>query len=296
MELVLSLYSGIGLFDSAFKSLDYCVVSAGDIFCGQHHNIAKFQGIGGHFDGIIVTSPCQEFSKANRNPNYDLGCAYISEAVRVIFECKPKWCIFENVEGSPDIHIQGYGAQRFFLNDAHCGGIQDRHRKFQWFEQNGHFRPLQFCRILDAKKPASCVTTRSSISISEMARLQGFPDLKLSGFTSEGAKRAIGNGVSFNTATTIARAIRFRNNSGLLCVCGCGESIDSNRTAFNASCRKRIERREKTPNKALFYCPRCSGDCEVDTGIYGIQPCDCVYKRSQVRNLITPNSVELKEF
>lgn len=295
MELILSLYSGIGLFDSAFKNLGYCVVNAGDIKDGQHQNITRFKGINNRFDGILVTSPCQEFSKANRNPNYDLGCAYIAEAIRVIYECKPKWIVFENVEGCPDIHIQGYAAQRFYMNDAHCGGIQNRNRKFQWFEQDAHFRPLRFCRIVNAAKSASCVTTRSSISVSEMSRLQGFPNLKLSGFTSEGAKRAIGNGVSWNTGITIAGAIRFRNFQSL-CICGCGEGIDSRRTTFNASCRKRLERREKTPNKALFYCPQCADSCEVETGIYGIQDCECAYLRSQIRNLITPNSVQLGSF
>lgn len=255
MELVLSIYSGIGLFDSAFKSPDFCVVSAGDIFCGQHYDIAKFRGIDNCFDGILVTSPCQEFSRANRNPNYELGCSYVSEAIRIVFECKPRWCIFENVEGCPDIHIQGYTAQRFFLNDAHCGGIQNRNRKFQWFEQDAHFRPLRFSRIVKQEKPVSCVTTRASISISEMARIQGFPDLRLSGFTSEGAKRAIGNGVSFHVGNAIANAIRFRQEGDVLCICGCGETISNNRTTFNASCRKRLERQKKTPNKALFYCP-----------------------------------------
>lgn len=293
MELILSLYGGIGLFDSAFKSLNYCVVGAGDTKDGQHQNIAKFQGISDRFDGILVTSPCQEFSKANRNPNYDLGCAYIREAIRVIFQLKPRWIIFENVEGCPDIHIQGYTAQRFYLNDAHCGGIQDRNRKFQWFERNACFRPLRFFRTVKPVKLASCVTTRLNISVSEMARLQGFPNLELIGFTSEAKKRAIGNGVSFHTGVTVASAIRFRGKCSILCACGCGEQVVGKRATFNASCRKRLERQEKTPNKALFYCPKCEDTCEIEAGVYGIEPCKCVYKRSQVRNLILPKSVDL---
>ena len=39
MKLILSLFSGIGLLDKAFKDEGYCVVSAGDIILGAHHNI-----------------------------------------------------------------------------------------------------------------------------------------------------------------------------------------------------------------------------------------------------------------
>ena len=38
MQLVLSLCSGIGLLDRAFKEAGFCVVSAGDIILGSHHD------------------------------------------------------------------------------------------------------------------------------------------------------------------------------------------------------------------------------------------------------------------
>jgi site-specific DNA-cytosine methylase len=296
MELVLSLFSGIGLFDSAFKNVGFSVVSAGDIKDGQHHNIVKFQGIKGKFDGIIVTSPCQEFSKANRNPNYDLGCAYISEAVRIIYECGPEWIVFENVEGCPEVHIYGYERQSFFLNDSHVGGIQDRNRKIQFLNKTGNSLRIDRNIVSDGTKFASCVTTRSGFSVSEMARIQGFPSLEMIGYSTEGAKRAIGNGVSFAIGSTIANAIRNRDLSGIrrTCGCGCGEIIESPRQSYRyATCRKRIERMRTMPNRALFYCDTCDGTMEVDSGMYGMVDCECVDVRKYVRNLYTPNSVEL---
>jgi DNA (cytosine-5)-methyltransferase 1 len=291
MELVLSLFSGIGLFDSAFKNAGFCVVSAGDIKDGQHHNIAKFKGIKGKFSGVLVTSPCQEFSKANRNPNYDLGCAYITEAVRVIRECGPEWIVFENVEGCPDIHILGYSRQSFFLNDSHVGGVQNRNRKIQFFYKTGN--PLIISRNIfsDGRRFASCVTTRTSLSLSEMARIQGFSYLKLYGYSTEGAKRAIGNGVSRAIGSTVANAIRFRNRDlGIkTCGCGCGEVIESERQSYRyATCRKRIERIRTMPNRALFCCGACDGALQLDSGM-----CECVDVRKSIRNLYTPNSVEL---
>lgn len=296
MELVLSLFGGIGLFDSAFKNVGFSVVSAGDIKDGQHHCISKFQGIKSKFDGILVTSPCQEFSKANRFPDFDLGCAYITEAVRIIFECGPGWIVFENVEGCPEVHIYGYERQSFFLNDSHVGGVQNRNRKIQFLYKTGN--PLIISRniVSDGKRFASCVTTRSGFSVSEMARIQGFPNLMLSGYSAEGAKRAIGNGVSWATGSTVAHAICFRNRdiSGIrTCGCGCGEAIESERQSYRyATCRKRVERMRKSPNKALFYCGNCE-DGTIDSGMYGIVNCKCMEVRKCVRNLYTPNSVEL---
>jgi site-specific DNA-cytosine methylase len=297
MESILSLYSGIGLFDSTFKNAGFCVVFGGDNKDGQHHNITKFKGIKGKFDGILITSPCQEFSKANRNPNYDLGCVYITEAVRIIYECGPEWVVFENVEGCPEIHVFGYERQSFFLNDSHVGGVQNRNRKIQFLYKTGN--PLIISRniVSDGRKFASCVTTRTSLSIPEMSRLQGFPNLELIGYSTEGAKRAIGNGVSFAIGSTIANAIRFRNRdlSGIkTCGCGCGEIIESERQSYRyVTCRKRIERLRTMPNRSLFYCNACDGALEVDSGLYGIVNCECVDVRKNIKNLYTPNSVEL---
>lgn len=285
MEFVLSLFTGIGLFDAAFKNADFCVVSAGDPKDGEHWNIAKFKGIPNKFDGILITSPCQEFSKANRAPNFDLGCAYITEAVRIIFECGPNWCIFENVEGCPDIHIFGYKAQRFFLNDSHVFGVQDRNRRFQFLHKEGN--PLIILRNITKNGVglSSCVTTRSNLSISEMSKLMGFPNLTLEGYSTSGAKRAIGNGVPWCIGTTIAHAIKHRNRdlSGTkLCACGCGEVIKSEiaKSRYD-SCRKRIERLRTHPNKALFYCPQ---------GVDSLKRAEAI---AIISNLITPKSVDL---
>ncbi len=64
-QLVLSLFTGVGLLDKAFKEKGFIVVSAGDIIYGQ--DIREFKGIVGRFDGIIGGSPCQDFSYLKRN-------------------------------------------------------------------------------------------------------------------------------------------------------------------------------------------------------------------------------------
>jgi len=65
MQLVLSLFSGIGLLDRAFKEKGFFVVSAGDLILGQ--DIRDFHAVAGKFDGVIGGSPCQDFSTLNRN-------------------------------------------------------------------------------------------------------------------------------------------------------------------------------------------------------------------------------------
>jgi len=73
--LVLSLFSGIGLLDQAFREKGFVVVSAGDLITGQ--DIRDFKGIKGKFDGIIGGSPCQDFSTLKRDRgNYSLEMVY----------------------------------------------------------------------------------------------------------------------------------------------------------------------------------------------------------------------------
>jgi len=81
MQLVLSLFSGVGLLDKAFREAGFCVVSAGDLITGQ--DIRDFTGVKNKFNGVIGGSPCQDFSTLKRNRgNYSLEM--INEFMRVV--------------------------------------------------------------------------------------------------------------------------------------------------------------------------------------------------------------------
>ena len=51
MQLVLSLFTGIGLLDKAFKENGFCVVSSGDLITGQ--DVRDFIGVKNKFDEMV---------------------------------------------------------------------------------------------------------------------------------------------------------------------------------------------------------------------------------------------------
>ncbi len=51
---LLSLFTGAGLLDQAFREKGFCIVSAGDIVYGQ--DIRDFHALKGKFDGVIAGS------------------------------------------------------------------------------------------------------------------------------------------------------------------------------------------------------------------------------------------------
>lgn len=57
IELVLSLFPGIGLLDRAFAAAGFCVVQAQDKITGG--DIRDFHGVPGLLDGIVAGPPCQ---------------------------------------------------------------------------------------------------------------------------------------------------------------------------------------------------------------------------------------------
>ena len=118
-QLVLSLFSGVGLLDKAFRDAGFCVVSAGDLIIGQ--DIRDFTGIKNRFDGVIGGSPCQDFSKANRDRpalKDSYGFEMIKEYERIVKECDPTWYLLENVSGVPDLIIESYNHQRIDINQS----------------------------------------------------------------------------------------------------------------------------------------------------------------------------------
>lgn len=98
-------------------------------------------------------------------------------------------------------------------------------------------------------------------SFRDLCRLQGLPaDFALPGLTSAAAKRAVGNGVPLPMGRELARAVtaayarpapvlqRLLDGSVVpawVCGCGCGRRVTGEETYYDASCRKRAQRRRE---------------------------------------------------
>lgn len=282
--LILSLFSGIGLLDRAFREAGFVVVSAGDLVTGQ--DIRDFRGIAGRFDGIIAGSPCQAFSDANRDRPGDenhYGIQMINEYKRIVSECDPFWYLFENVRNAPDVRIDGYDHQRIDINQG-------------WFDDVYRLRHIQFGHKEGKKIFWPRGATRSGLksaalasddrSFRELCRLQGLEDdFDLPDFTVRGKKKVVGNGVPLVMGRVIAKAVcdaaglencdatsiekcdrpgrtlcdsSIANKCDLAasikcdspaiqnyCACGCGRPVYGRKLTFDSTCRKRLSRLKK---------------------------------------------------
>lgn len=129
MNLVLSLFPGIGLLDMAFEEEGFCVVRGPDLLWGG--DIRRFHPPAGRFDGVIGGPPCQAFSPIGNVNRARWGADsvmpdLIPEFVRVLGEAVPSWWVMEN---SP--HAYGpTGAYRLDLDLAWLGEPQRRLRSF----------------------------------------------------------------------------------------------------------------------------------------------------------------------
>lgn len=248
--LVLSLFSGIDLLGRGFKENGFCVVSAGDIILG--HDIRQFRALRGKFDGVIGGSPCQDFSRARRTPPTGYGLQMIQEFKRVVKEAEPKFFLLENVPGVPEIQIEGYQVQRFFLNANEAGSVQNRNRYFQFGTKDGLLIDVQ--RQPKPKKSEPCVTATEGTKTDrrtwqDFCRLQGidetidFPDL-----TKAAAYKVVGNAVNLHVSRKIAAAIKKgyetpnapKISNTRTCACGCGRMLTGWKKTSTDACRKRI--------------------------------------------------------
>ncbi|WP_373002173.1 DNA cytosine methyltransferase [Sulfurimonas sp.] len=236
MKLVLSLFSGIGLLDKAFREAGFCVVSAGDLITGQ--DIRDFTGMKNKFDGIIGGSPCQDFSGLKRDKgDYSLEMVY--EFLRVVYECEPDWYILENVKGAPDVtdlviknvtsqykhsvtdfcvmtdvvFLSTYNHQRIDINQG-------------WYDDYSRLRHIQFGSkdnlYLDIPRGTmskniigGCALASDDRSFKELCHIQGLPsDYDLPDFNVKGKKKAVGNGVPLSMGRVIARAVKAVTDPG----------------------------------------------------------------------------------
>lgn len=261
MQLILSTFSNIGMLDIGFKEAGFCVVSAGDLILGKHHDIKNFHAPSGKFNGVIGGSPCQNFSKLNRNPDPQKGIELMNEFKRIVIESACDWWLLENVPESPDLEINGYHIQRFMLNAKHCNSNQNRNRKFQFGSKTGLF--LSIKRDPSPLNVQSCVTASEGKNTerrtwTEFCKLQGFDNaIDLNDFTQTARYKLVGNGVHLNVSRKVANAIREATEGNTprtitdfkLCVCGCGEILKGKQKHYNSACRKRMQmKRERALN------------------------------------------------
>jgi DNA (cytosine-5)-methyltransferase 1 len=210
--LVLSLFPGIGLLDTAFELEGFCVVRGPDVLWGG--DIRRFHPPAGKFDGVIGGPPCQSFSPlANLNRHLGNKVRFgnlIPEFERVVHAARPQWFLMENVPAAPEPQVDGYK----FVFGAH-------YRVAERF--NAHAE----CVALEAFEHARTVTSNNGgmsrgrldgtesrlpicLPMKDVARLQGLPEdfLADAPFTKEGKRRAIANGVPLPMGRAIARAVK----------------------------------------------------------------------------------------
>jgi DNA (cytosine-5)-methyltransferase 1 len=237
--LVLSLFPGIGLLDSAFEAEGFCVVRGPDLIWGG--DVHKFHPPAERFDGIIGGPPCQLFSVMKRlNPKAgEKHGNLIPEFERVVREAAPEWFLMENVEGAPVPEVDGYYVHPQLIRDVWVGGLTSRLRRFSVgssgyprklaVEQlalhgqaeaavlaggGGRSTPVAIGGSGKRKKTADGVRhgphagPRAPLAVS--LRAQGLPldfldDCPL---TLEGKRHAIGNGVPLAMGRAVARAVR----------------------------------------------------------------------------------------
>ena len=251
-NLILSLFPGIDGLGIGFERHGYCVVRGPDKITGG--DVREFKAVAG-FEGVIAGPPCQGFSKLNRNPD-QYSHEMLDETIRVILEAAPDWFLIENVEGVPDVAVDGYITQRFVLDLA-------------WFSDYGRKRVFQFGSVKGVvlnpmykprgKVKRGAVTCSESVGVEVMRDIHGFPSTHaLPCMHRSAKKRAYGNAVPIQLAQYVAGLIRGATGGTVAelkskplpgrpakrCACGCGRELIGRQKRFSSgTCRVRGHRK-----------------------------------------------------
>lgn len=238
VELVLSLFPGIGILDSAFEREGFCVVRGPDLLWGG--DVRRFRPPPGAFGGVVGGPPCQAHSSLVhlvRHAGARVAEDLIPEFERVVAEAAPAWFLMENVRGAPVPAVPGYLVHAPLFDNRQIGGEQSRVHRFSFGTGDG--RSLDFGPELRPENPrraarvcASGVGRSASRKIGEdgkpeASRFVRAPDLKtnaafregirlhelpagfdLPGFTVAAKIRALGNAVPYGMARALARTVR----------------------------------------------------------------------------------------
>jgi DNA (cytosine-5)-methyltransferase 1 len=237
LQLVLSLFPGIGLLDRAFEEEGFCVVRGPDLLWGG--DVRTFHPPAGKFDGVIGGSPCQAFTALKgliMHTGGKLGPNLVPEYERVVLEAQPAWFLHENVRAAPVPEIAGYAVDPRIVQGRWFGMEQSREHRMT-FGTRTSSRPYldvsPFAAALDNPAWAPRVLAsggytpkmhapgrpnkrhdlhckrRGTAYFNEAKRLQGLPDVfDLPGFTTEGKIRALGNAVPLPLGRAIAKAVK----------------------------------------------------------------------------------------
>lgn len=238
MNLVLSIFPGIGILDRAFEEEGFCIVRGPDLLWGG--DIKLFHPPAGVFDGVIGGPPCQAHSQMVHIVRHRYGDQAVAEDLipefeRVVAEAQPIWFVMENVAPAPIPHIEGYQVHPSLLNNRWIGGEQSRLHRFTFGTrdgrtlhydedlvalENGSWSPrilasggsigIRDGRPHDKKRRLANYGYVSRARLKEGLRLQGLPEdyLDHAPFTVEAAYRAIGNAVPLPMGRALARAVR----------------------------------------------------------------------------------------
>tara|TARA_Y100000782_G_scaffold110958_1_gene138172 strand:+ start:1087 stop:1851 length:765 start_codon:yes stop_codon:yes gene_type:complete len=247
--LILSLFPSIDLFGKAFEEQGACVVQAQDKILGG--DICKFKPVSGRFDGVIGGSPCQDFSRLNRNPS-TYGYKMLEEFKRVVFESGADWFLHENVVGVPEFEIEGYIIQRFTLDLAWFSDYS-RLRVFTFGSKRGTVLNPIYKTNKDIKGTA--VVGGDARSYEACCEIQGLDEpLDLSFLNLESKKQVIANAVPLQMGRYVASLINqeyykasvepIKAEIKKLCLCGCGRRVLGRAKTANATCRKRVSRKK----------------------------------------------------
>lgn len=252
-QLVLGIFSGVGLLDMAFQETGFCVCAAPELITGG--DIRRFHSVPGRINGVIGGPPCQGFSSLNRHwrnpehPSVINSRQMLTEACRIIDETQPEWWLIENVLDVPDVRIDGYPPpQRMIISDWECGGVQSRSRCIQFGHRLGFILRPQRVNTLTRKqngKMASLTTkARSQYQFyPDHCRIQGLETpLDLPGWTVSAKKKAIGNGVPLPMGRALANAVANAapREPNIDCACDCGRLVSVLAKTATPTCRKRI--------------------------------------------------------
>jgi len=243
MNLVLSLFPGIGLLDMAFEEEGFCVVRGPDLLWGG--DIHRFHPPAGKFDGVIGGPPCQAFSRLRhiveakgQTPKPNL----IPEFERVIGEAEPAWFLMENVQDAPEPVVRGFRARSTMVRDVWVGGKTSRLRRFTFGTPYGWVLDVETLALHPTEPERTVVATSSKEgalaksqgelrtgisarlkrqaaalpgqtprrSFEKCCELQGLPRdfLADAPFTSAGKYQAVGNGVPLPMGRAVAKAVK----------------------------------------------------------------------------------------
>lgn len=225
-QLVLSLFPGLGFLDRAFEAEGFTVVRGPDVIWGG--DIREFHPPAGRFDGVIGGPPCQAFSKmahlVRAVGNQPMFGNLIPEFERCVAEAQPRWFVMENVQGAPLPAVAGYQVWCDLVADTEVGGSTSRVRRISVGMRGDGDNPFHFMERQPRNgKPGITVlgghgaapgqrdagAPMARMPLADMLEAQGFPGDMLDDcpLTSDGKRKAIGNGVPYAMGRAIAKMV-----------------------------------------------------------------------------------------